>query len=468
MKKIVVIAIAALVVGAGAVFYIVKSVNSPYELATVKRGDIVQEVIANGNVKLPTTINLSFQSPGKLVLLDAYIGESVRAGDVLAKQDPSLLQVQLRQAQADISVQQARLDSLKSGKDQRDLANDYNEVVNTLNDSYAKADDAIRNQASQFMNNPYFQPPASLQADRIKVEEELTAWKSELDKLTDASSTSVLDQSISDGQSHSQSIFRFLNEVMNEVVNSTTPLASYKTAVAAARAEVTTAIGNLNSLASRISSQKQLIIQNSYDIGGQEALVAQAQAGVALIQTQIDRTILTSPSDAIVIETNGSIGENIAPNATVVSLIPTGAPEIKLNVSEDNIVGVRVGQPVSITLDAFPNTQAWMGKVVRIDPAQTVVGGATYYQTTVLFDKIDSSVKPGMSVTGYIRTGTASSALTVPASAIQINGTNTYVRLYKNGKVVDRDVTAGLRERNGTVEIVSGLSEGDQVVIGNK
>jgi len=193
-----------------------------------------------------------------------------------------------------------------------------------------------------------------------------------------------------------------------------------------------------------------------------------AQIKKAWDKAQIAQTVLTAPADAIVTDTNGAVGETVTPATTVVSLIPNGELEIKLNVSEDNIVGVKTGQSAQISLDAFPTGTTWPGKVVSIDPAQTTVGGAVYYQATILFDKPDPSVKPGMTANVLIETGSATSTLFVPASAIQANGTSTIVQIYQDGKVTNQNVVTGLKSQNGMIEITSGVTEGQQVITGGQ
>lgn len=90
-----------------------------------------------------------------------------------------------------------------------------------------------------------------------------------------------------------------------------------------------------------------------------------------------------------------------------------------------------------------------------------------YYKTTVVFNQPDIRIKSGMTANVRIETGNASSTLVVPASAIQTNGTSTLVELLQNGRKVSQSVTTGLKSQDGMTEVISGLSEGDQVVIGD-
>ncbi len=508
MKKLIIIAAVVLVVSAGIGFYINKSANPPYELATVQRGDITQEVFASGKIEAPTSIDLHFKTSGKIASLEAKVGKNVKAGALLAKQDTAVLDAQLAEAQASVSVQTAKLHSLQAGslpedirasqaaldKGKQDLANYYATVDTTLAASYAKANDAVRTQLSAFFTNAEQPNPkltfqvsdnqvlTDIQYQRSLVSIELNNWQNELSALNSGSQSSTLENALSNGMSHLAVIkifFGTAQKALNAQIDLSANTAGvYLANVAAGLNEVNAAVASINALIQNIASQKITIEQlqaqlnlkqvaaKPQDIEAQEAAVQQAQASAAAIQAQIRDMEIVAPISGIVTATNGNVGEIIDPSITVVSMISGGALQVKVNLSEDNVAGVKVGQPVRITADAL--STEWPGAVTAVDPAGTVINGSVYYKTTITFNESDSRVKAGMTSDVWIKTGSAASALIVPASAIQKNGSVSFVQIYKNGKITSQNVTTGLKSQNGTIEIVSGLSEGEQVVIGGK
>lgn len=84
--------------------------KSPYQLATVQKGDLVQEVSASGKVMPPETIELQFKNSGKITVLNAKVGKKAATGQLLAKQDTGVLDAQLAEMRAGIDVQKAKLD----------------------------------------------------------------------------------------------------------------------------------------------------------------------------------------------------------------------------------------------------------------------------------------------------------------------------------------------------------------------
>jgi RND family efflux transporter MFP subunit len=493
MKKAIIISTSVIVVTVSA-YLIYRSRQPSYSFAVVKRGDIVQQVFASGNVESPTSLHLQFKSTGKLSALKVKIGDKVKAGGVLAALDAGQLQASLDAAQADVLSARAGINALLKGPTAQTLAV-YEQSISTaklalstaVRDAYLKVQDSFLNKLnSLFMNdtsaNPTIVIPTestqtalSLNNSRVDITSRMSRWNS----LLDASVTS--DQTISESSGDIATAKSFV-DLLSAQVNRLNPGNSGMTndaidadvaVVNAAATEINAAETGLNAaLQSYKAAADQLsLIQASStpeDLQIAEAGLAKAQANIASIRSQLDDSVLVAPEEGIVTDTNGDVGEVVAAGTDIVSLMPDTALDIKLNVSEDNVVGVKVGQPASISLDAFPASAVWLGEVVSIDPAETVIGGAVYYRTTILFDKADPDIRSGMTANVLIQTGSASSTLIVPASAIQANGAETFIQVYLDGKVTDHSVSIGLKSQDGMVEIRSGLSEGQQVVTGSR
>lgn len=219
----------------------------------------------------------------------------------------------------------------------------------------------------------------------------------------------------------------------------------------------------------KLRSREENNIKNyddKYDIKAQKALVEQAQADIELQRAKISETVLVSPMDGVIVTANSEVGEIAKPETLIVSIISDESLQINVDVAETAIANVKVGQTVRITLDAFDNAIEWAGTVTEIDSTETIRGGAVYYKTIVSFDKKDPSIKSGMTANIWIKTAISENTLLIPVSALQNN--NSIVRVLQGKQVVEKEVTTGLKNDAGMVEIVSGLSQGEQLIIGNK
>ncbi len=512
MKKLSVIGVIVLVALAAVGFYWFRSAHPPsYTTVGVAKGSITQQVLASGNVAAPTTINLQFQGSGRLTMVGVQVGDHVRAGGVLARLDTSVLDAQLAQAQAAVAAQQAQFTTLQQGtrpeqlavaqsqvaSDRTALAQANLSISNAIQSAYTAADDAVHNKVDQFISNPRSTTPtllftttnqqaiSTILAERSSVEIALATWQSDITLLNSGGGDIATIER--EAQTDLTAVAQLLSDT-NAALNNAIPgvlaspptISGWITSVSAGRTAVNAAITTLNSAiilgqttaAALDRDAKTLTLQQAgstvSSIAAGQAGVAQAQAQVAAIQAQIAQMSLTTPVRGTVTQVTGDVGETITPGTVVISILPDSTLQTDVNVSEDAIANVKVGDPVTISLDAFAGTQ-WQGIVTKIDPAQTIIGGAIYYKATVVFAQSDVRVKPGMTANVLIQTGAASSTLLVPASAVQTEKSGSFVQVYQNDDmVVKTPVTTGLKSQSGEVEILSGLSAGDRVVTGTK
>lgn len=136
--------------------------------------------------------------------------------------------------------------------------------------------------------------------------------------------------------------------------------------------------------------------------------------------------------------------------------------QIDLSVDELDILNVKEGQGVSVTLDALDD-QSFTGEITNVSHVGTNNGGSTKYTVSCQIDKTDDMLV-GMNATAVITVDSAEDVLTIPLSAVQEDNGSSYVYTTNdNGTLGGRtEVTTGLSD-DSTVEITEGLSEGDTV-----
>ncbi len=220
-------------------------------------------------------------------------------------------------------------------------------------------------------------------------------------------------------------------------------------------------------------------LQAEADYNNQQGVIAQAEASftsAALSYSLLSSTIAAPVSGTIanltitegskLTNTSSSSSNNSSTNSQSVGTIDSGTTNTTavVNLTEIDIVKIKIGQKVTMTLDAFPD-KTFTGKVSIINTEGSVSSGVTTYPTTITFDSAPDTIYPNMAVNATIITSVKNDVLVVPNSAVQTsNGTST-VRVLKNGQATPVDVEIGSTSDTQT-EIVSGLSEGDQVIIG--
>jgi len=198
------------------------------------------------------------------------------------------------------------------------------------------------------------------------------------------------------------------------------------------------------------------------DVAAYRAILASAVASR-------DKAIIRAPIDGVVTKVNKKKGEYITGAETMIQLL---APhyEVKVDIPETDIAKMKLGDKAQITLDAFGDDIKFGGTVTQIDPASTEVQDVVYYKVTVTLDDTTQSIKPGMTANVVFSTDKRENVLSIPSRAVRSNSAK-YVKVLvnaKTGETKDVTVTLGLKADDGKVEILSGLNENDEIILGIK
>ncbi|MBC7320626.1 efflux RND transporter periplasmic adaptor subunit, partial [bacterium] len=157
-------------------------------------------------------------------------------------------------------------------------------------------------------------------------------------------------------------------------------------------------------------------------------------------------------------------GQNIAKETTLMSVLDTSTMKIKLEVDETDIPKVKIGLPVRITCEAFPDRE-FNGKVTNISPRATISNNIAIFKVQVEIPNPTGELRAGMTAEGEIILKEERNVLLVPLRAVKRTERRAYVEVLKdNGKTELVRVTLG--EDDGTnIVVENGLKEGDKVVL---
>lgn len=492
MKKYWIIGLIILVALGGGYWFFVRSSGTPYQFITVTQGSITETVSVTGNTMPTKSVSLGFQNSGTIARVNYSLGDQVSVGAVIAELNTANLSATLRQAQANLAVAQANLAALTVGTrpeqlaiDQSAVTQDQSALANAIASAYSISDGAIHTNTDQFFINPrnanaeftFVVPDAAftniIMQERVALEPVLSAWSTQISSPSFGSSdpTAAATQAV---QNLAQ-VNVFLNNVAAALTKtqssgslSVTTLNAYELSVASARANVASALATLTSAKTTlISSEGTLALaeagSTSESIAAQQAQVEQAQASVASAEANLSGAKIVAPMSGIVTELDAKVGQQASPGAPLVSLIGNGGFEVDAGVSETDVGKLAVGDAVTMTLDAFPN-ETFAGSVFYIAPAQTNTQGVISYQIKISFSKADSRLKSGLTANIDIQTKHNNNAFILPQYAILQNDNGTFVETLIGKAVTTSPVTLGIQDQKGNVEILSGVTLGEQVI----
>ncbi len=191
-----------------------------------------------------------------------------------------------------------------------------------------------------------------------------------------------------------------------------------------------------------------------------QGLLAQRKSELAIARQQLADTVLTAPFEGAISERLASAGDYIAAGGPVAVLVRIHPLRLRLNVPEREATGVKVGQPVQLTVEGDPRQH--IGRVARISPAISEENRTLLVEAEV--PNRDGSLRPGSFARAEIVVQAADPAILVPASAIVSFAGIEKVIGVEDGKAVEKRVKTG-RRSGDRVEIVEGIRSGEEVVL---
>ncbi|MFC0098876.1 efflux RND transporter periplasmic adaptor subunit [Micromonospora marina] len=215
-----------------------------------------------------------------------------------------------------------------------------------------------------------------------------------------------------------------------------------------------------------------------------EAAVTQAELKVAAAREKVDGTTLTAPIAGTVVAVNGSVGDSgtsaggaatgggtsgaaSTPSGTggegLVQIADLTRLEVSAAVPEADATRLKAGMPATVSWNALPGTTA-QATLAAIDPNATTANDVVTYGVTLSLKDRPDAARPGQSVQVTVTLDTAENVVAVSALAVTGAGNRNTVTVLDNGDPVVRPVEVGLRG-DQLVEITSGLTEGDRVLL---
>lgn len=229
----------------------------------------------------------------------------------------------------------------------------------------------------------------------------------------------------------------------------------------------------LAALTKRDSSKAQIGVDNA-KLKQARAQVAQSEASLKQLEEQLGYTTIVAPMDGVVLSRDVEIGDAVSSilvlgsTATLVMTVgDTTEVYVKGKVDEADIAHVYMGQPARIKVESFRD-RYFQGKVTKISPMGVEKDNVTTFEVRVSINNPGGELKAQMTANAEILLDEHKNVLTVPENAVVYdNQKNTTVEIPdKKQKEGKRKIPVKVGLSNGSVtEIVSGLKEGDQVVL---
>lgn len=499
---------AIVIVGAGYFSYkkIFPTVVVPqYTLSPARIGSIMQTVTGTGQVSAENQLDVTSEVSGKIISIQAKVGQHVHKGDLIATLDAH---------DALVSLENARIAYAKLTQPAKigDLTNAQNNVSKARNDAMTAISNAFLDIPSimsglndmlyggrtgylssgqttnltmtgknyQYAAIQSYDKASNGYSDALQAYKNLTAASSQSDIEEVLTSTYDFMKKLSDALKTTQSAITFIaiSQPDYDPSGATSAASSVTTWSGQVNGDLSSLLSAKNSIASSIDSLDKL---NE----GADALDVQSQQ---LSLEQAERTyqkyFIRAPFEGVI----GKIPVSVYGQAGASTAIATLVGDQKIaaiSLNEVDAAKVSAGQAVTVTFDAIDGINA-TGTVQEVDQVGAVTQGVVSYGVKIAIATSDPRIKPGMSVNTTIITNKKDNVLVVPTAAVKTLGKTKYVqvldtattttrRTFTGGismgftvpsSVPPKQVTVTIGDSDDTnTEILSGLNPGQLVVI---
>ncbi len=459
-------------------------------------GELEETVLATGQVVSNTDLDLSFNTSGTVRSIRVKVGDKVKRGQVLATLNSGLERGNLTSAKGALAAAKARLSKTVDGYSTEEVAlskialsnakKDYENIVKTQ-------ETLVQNAYYNLLNST---PEASPEGGKSDYTAPTISGNYELGKegilsintyytgngtsfslsgLTSGSGviTTTTPQPLGDSglyitfpSTNNLNINSWNITIPNtKASNYLTNLNIYNAALKTKNAAISSASSLVDQRTAELAIKESPARNSDIELASAEILSAQGQ--LELAQAQYNNTIIVAPANGTITRIDAKIGELAQGGVSLITLQDVSNIYLETNINEANISSLTIGMPIDITYDSFRGDQVFQGQITKIDPSSTLVSGVVNYKVTASTIQLPE-LRPGMTANMIIKVNNKPNVISVPSrSIITDKDGNQSIRLItkkkkKTWKLVP--ITTGLVGDGGMVEVISGLSAGDEFV----
>ena len=440
--------------------------------AKVERGAIRLAVASTGRVVANLEVDIKCKASGEVIKLPFDISEPVKKGELLVELDPVDEERRVKLAEADLAAAVAKHEQAKQNLlvAERELGTTTEDAAVALKSAQAKAEQAKQNLAVAERNlvTATQRAEAALVSAKVKAQDaadKAVRMKTLLDKKL--ASREECDTAVT-AEAAARTELANAQAAVQDLDTAKLGIEVKRQDVALAEAAVESA---------RIAIKKLDTTKLALEAKRQDIALAAAQAesqriDLSLAQRSRDDTKVMAPMDGVVSVRNVQIGQiissaisNVGGGTTVLTLADLSRIYVLATVDESDIGGVKAGQTVQVTADAFAGKR-FPGKVVRIAPKGVNASNVVTFEVKIeVLGPNKALLKPEMTANVEILIEQKDGVLLVPTEAVTRRQRERIATVVgPDGTAQERVVEVGIQD--GTrVEITKGLSEGETVQV---
>ncbi|WP_296972394.1 efflux RND transporter periplasmic adaptor subunit [Tepidanaerobacter sp. EBM-38] len=192
-----------------------------------------------------------------------------------------------------------------------------------------------------------------------------------------------------------------------------------------------------------------------------KAQVKQAEAMLTAANTALDNCLITSPIDGVVGAISATVGQLVSAGYSVATVGNLNSVEIQINVTEDRISGLKVGQEAEVTVDTASDS-VLKGEVISVSPFKD--SRSQVYPVKILVQNEKNLLKSGMFARVKLMVALHSEVVTVPEDAVVSYDGTSVVYTVEDGKAKANEIKIGSASM-GKIVVIKGLAPGKEIIV---
>ena len=480
VKVIVALVVLVALGGTALALTLTQSSITEVSVADVTRGDLTVSVSASGQVTADERVDLYPPTAGTLAAIEVTDGQAVRAGQVIAQLDTRPIEVQLAQARAAYSGALAQRDAAASavpGDADRAAAD---AAVSGAQAAYDAAQAQVAAAEAGFGG-----PTAADIAEAQTAVAAATAASQAATTAYDEFYTGVYLPAPEPKDPALDAALAALALARDQAAaNLTTAEQALAALLAASDSDAAVAAAEmardqayaayLGAVAQREALAKASSVGSALDAA--DAAIAAAASARDIAESTLASATIVAPVDGIVIFNSPTAsllgssgggptkGASVTPASAPFSIVTFDSLLFTAQVDEADIARIEPGMTAIVLLDALAEGE-FATEVDRVEPQSVLtVTGGTAFPVRMRIANPDGAILLGMNGSVEIHVDVVGDAVTVPVEAVLEEGVTNYVYLVRDGRAIRQEVEVG-RFTDTRAEILSGVSEGEQVVV---
>ena len=451
----------------GVSYAVIASGNGTETVHTVSAGAFVQEVAVSGKVEAADSVAMSFEETGRISRVYVGVGDKVSTGDALAAIASESIAARLAAARAEEARrrveranQQVNLAEVEAQQNTK-VGNAYRTLLSSDLESVPQSD--TYGVAAPSITGLYVGDVEGRYKFRIESVAGTKQYRLHTFDLENADEVRVSETAPT--ALGTKGLYVSFPDGLSQYAD-TTWYVNVPNVKSGSYAE------NFNAYQQALRERTRAIEEAKSQLAGRnegttiaDAVLAGARAEVARLEAELKRYTLRAPFDGVVTSVDIEVGDTASQGISAVTVMSADDLEIESFVPEINISYLEVGDRAVVTLEAYGESVPFAARVVAIDPAETVRDGVSTYRVILHFDEEDERLKSGMTANIVITTDERENVISVPQGAVERKGGKVFVTVRSGEEDVRREVMTGPVSSLGMIEIISGLSVGEVIVL---